>query len=101
VLYDPKTNVMVIRDPKALDAGTVYKPNVPDLENYLGTKVPTRVASIPPGELADGPLPATAEPPVRPPGPVEGTPAEPRPAAPPGRPEPAPTRPTAGQAGTR
>jgi hypothetical protein len=89
VLYDPKTNVMVIRDPKALDAGTVYRPNVPNLADYLGKKIPTRVSSLPPGELADGPLPATAEPPTGSTGPVEGRPAEPRPASP-GRPAPAP-----------
>jgi hypothetical protein len=81
VLYDPKKDIIVIRDPKALDAGTVFKPDVPDLEKYLGKKMPTRVTSIPPGELADLPAPA-ATPPGRaptasPPGPP---PASPKPA---------------------
>lgn len=53
VIYDPKQDVMVIRDPKALDAGTVYKPDVPDLEAYLGKKIPTRIPSLPSGELED------------------------------------------------
>lgn len=51
VLYDPKNNVMIVRDPKALDAGTVYKPREPDLQKYLRDKVPTRVASLPPASL--------------------------------------------------
>jgi hypothetical protein len=53
VLYDPKTNVMVIRDPNAPDDGTVYKPSMPDVEKYLQRKVPMRVVSIPPSELQD------------------------------------------------
>ncbi|WP_409436333.1 hypothetical protein [Mycobacterium sp. SMC-14] len=57
VLYDPKANVMVIRDPKGLDAGTVYKPKVPNLQNYLDRKIPTRLTSIATNELSDGPLP--------------------------------------------
>jgi hypothetical protein len=37
-LYDPKKDIIVIRDPKALDAGTVFKPDVPDLENIWGRR---------------------------------------------------------------
>jgi hypothetical protein len=62
VLYDPKQNIIVIRDLRALDAGTVFKPDVPNLEKYLGKKMPTRVISIPPDELADLPAPAAAPP---------------------------------------
>jgi hypothetical protein len=56
VLYDPKTNIMIIRDPKALDCGTVYKPDVPDLKTYLDGKVPIRVSSLAPDQLSDGPI---------------------------------------------
>jgi hypothetical protein len=62
VLYDPKTNVMVIRDPNAPDDGTVYKPSMPDVEKYLQRKIPLRVVSIPPSELRDGPLPSLPAP---------------------------------------
>ncbi|OBK43306.1 hypothetical protein [Mycobacterium kubicae] len=75
VLYDPKTNVLVIRDPKALDAGTVYRPRVPNIPKYVAGKAPNRVDSIPPGELQDAP--------ARPP-----SPAQPRPIEPPVRPAP-------------
>ncbi|OBJ51302.1 hypothetical protein [Mycobacterium sp. 1423905.2] len=75
VLYDPKTEVLVIRDPKALDAGTVYKPKVPNIPAYVAGKAPTTVASIPPEELQD----ATIRPPIA---------AAPQPVEPPGRPAP-------------
>jgi hypothetical protein len=78
VLYDPKTNVMVIRDPNGADCGTVFKPNDPANYTRTGGKMATEVTSIPPGQLADGPLPA---------------PAEPRPAPPQGAGEPAPPKP--------
>jgi hypothetical protein len=76
-LYDPKTNVLIIRNPKALDMGTVYKPTPSDLQRYLGDKVPTRVTSIPRGELEDR-------------FPHQAIAVEPRPLEPPGRPAPAP-----------
>lgn len=66
VLYDPKTNIMIIRDPKALDCGTVYKPKVPNLSDYLEKKVPIRVSSLAPDQLSDGPM---ASAPPRPPAP--------------------------------
>lgn len=66
-LYDPKTNTIVIRDPGAADGGTVFKPRAG--EAYLQSKVPTRLPSIPPGELADTPFRA---PPAEPPAPRTG-----------------------------
>jgi hypothetical protein len=75
VLYDPKTNIIIIRDPKALDCGTVYRPNVPNLSAYLDGKVPTRVGSLPPDQLSDGPISPVAP---RPPGPrLPDAPVEP------------------------
>jgi hypothetical protein len=79
-LYDPKTDVLIIRDPKALDMGTVFKPDRPSLANlqsYLGRKIPTRVTSIPRGDLLDR-FPRSA------------IPGEPRSLEPPGRSAPAP-----------
>jgi hypothetical protein len=69
-IYDPKTNTLVIRDVNAVDAGTVYKPT--DGEQYvINRKVPVRVSSIPPGELADAPLrPPPESPKIEPPRPA-------------------------------
>jgi hypothetical protein len=79
VIYDPKTNIIVIRDPGAADAGTVFKPTRG--ANYAeNIKIANRVPSIPPGELADGRFPGPAPP--RPAGPSG---AEPGPSASPGR----------------
>jgi hypothetical protein len=58
VLYDPKSNIIVIHDPKALDAETVFKPDVPDLKEYLGRKMQTQPA------LARG-AEAISPPPIR------------------------------------
>lgn len=94
VLYDPKNNVVVIRDPNGLDCGTVFKPKK-GAQYVLGDgikepKIVVREPSIPPGQLADGPLPrpvetpraAPAEPaPTTPRSPVEVQPA-PKPQAP-------------------
>ncbi|QNJ95245.1 hypothetical protein HZU40_13995 [Mycolicibacterium fluoranthenivorans] len=60
-IYDPKTNTLVIRDPGAADAGTVFKPTRG--EPYLADKVPTRLPSLPPSEVADAPPRPRAEPP--------------------------------------
>jgi hypothetical protein len=79
VLYDPKNNVIVIRDPTGADCGTVFKPR--DGINYvLGgsderPKIVTREPSIPTGQLADSPLPKPVEPP-------HTAPAAPAPSAP-------------------
>jgi hypothetical protein len=85
VLYDPRTNVMVIRDVKSLDAGTVYKPTVEDMTGYLNKKVPTRVWSLPPNAFADGPLGPLAPS-------ASNIPVEPKPAEPPARVTPPPVR---------
>jgi hypothetical protein len=82
-LYDPKTNTVVIRDPGAGDGGTVFKRQEKDA--YPAKKMPTRLPSIPPGELADVPFRA---PPVEAPKPVE--PPAPRPSGPPIRSLPLP-----------
>jgi hypothetical protein len=80
-LYDPKTNTLIIRNPKALDAGTAYRPKngrlyIDGVDGDPG-KVPTRVASIPRGDLQDA-FPRTA------------SPGEPRPVEPGVRPAPPP-----------
>lgn len=74
-LYDPKTNTLIIRNPKALDAGTVFRPD--DGQSYVDRKVPTRLTSIPRGDLQDA-FPRTA------------SPGEPRPVEPGVRPSPPP-----------
>jgi hypothetical protein len=90
VLYDPKTNVVVIRDPSGADCGTVFKPR--DGINYvLGggderPKIVTREPSIPPGQLADEPRTVPVEPPRPapvPPGPAPPAPPRPPPPVPP------------------
>ncbi|MDD4866295.1 MAG: hypothetical protein PHQ28_03965 [Mycobacterium sp.] len=63
-LYDPKTNVLVIRDPHGLDCGTVFKPDK-GLRYLLGDqngpgKIVVRQPSLAPDDLADKPLPAPA-----------------------------------------
>ena len=92
-LYDPKNNVIVIRDPNGLDCGTVFKPDR-GVQYVLGDgvkdpKIVVREPFIPPAQLSDGPLPA----PVKPahPGPAE--PAPPGASRSPVQVEPAP-RPT-------
>jgi hypothetical protein len=77
VLFDPTTNLLVIRDRNAFDAGTVLRPDQPNLQRFLNDKVPTRFASIPAGELQDA-FPRTARP------------GEPRPVEPGARPAPPP-----------
>lgn len=89
VIYDPKDNVMIVRDPNAADAGTVFKPNLQEDPNYVSGKFGWNESSFKPGQLADGPFTAGAEPPAAPPRPVE-SPVEPRPIGPFPRPEPAP-----------
>jgi hypothetical protein len=79
VLYDPKNNVIVIRDPSGPDCGTVFKPK-DGIGYVLGDganrpKIVTREPSIPPGQLSDGPLPAARPAPVKPAPPVEVGPA--------------------------
>ena len=59
-IYDPKTNTLVIRDPSAADAGTVFRPTRG--EAYIADKVPTRLPSLSPNELADAPARPRVEP---------------------------------------
>ena len=68
VIYDPKDNVMIVRDPGAADDGTVFKPDLVKDPNYVNNKFGGSVPSFKPGELGDGPLPPPAEPePPKPP----------------------------------
>ncbi|MBJ7339782.1 hypothetical protein [Mycolicibacterium sp.] len=60
-IYDPKTNTLVIRDPSAADAGTVFRPTRG--EPYVADKVPTRLPSLSPNELGDAPARPRVEPP--------------------------------------
>jgi hypothetical protein len=72
VLYDPRTNIIVIRDPGAADAGTAFRPTR-GADYVENGKIVTRVPSIPPAELADGAFRAAP--------PVEAKPPEPAPRA--------------------
>ncbi len=92
VIYDPKDNVMIVRDPSAPDCGTVFKPDLQERPDFVDKKFGWREPSFKPGQLADGPRTAPTEPPAGPTRPVEGPPAVPRPAEPPARPEPAPAQ---------
>ncbi|SON59203.1 hypothetical protein MSIMFI_00685 [Mycobacterium simulans] len=81
VIYDPKDNVLIVRDPRGADCGTVFKPNLKKDPNYVRDKFGGSVESFKPGQLVDNPLPA---------------PAEPRPAGPPAARAPAPPNPPVG-----
>lgn len=89
IIYDPKTNIIVIRDPGAADAGTAFKPTR-GADYAENVKIAGRVASIPPSELADGhvagPAPRAVGPPGAEPGPA--TPGRAPVEAPPARPSP-------------
>lgn len=93
VIYDPKDNTLIIRDPIAPDCGTVFKPDKgPD---YLRRKLGNSVNSFNPGQLQDRVLPAPAPPrplpvpsggdyvPLKPPAgaPIEAPPIKPPPSA--------------------
>jgi hypothetical protein len=82
IIYDPKDNVLIIRDPNGADCGTIFKPDQgPD---YLRRKSDGSVGSFKPGQLADGPFPAPAEPrPAPPPAPGERVSPKPPVEAPP------------------
>jgi hypothetical protein len=99
VIYDPKNNIAVIRDPtgaaRGSDAGTVFKPQ-DGSEYILGNrdagklpKITERIEGFPPDRLGDFPPPGG--PPAGEPGAVkvpDGAPA-PVEASPPGRTSPA------------
>jgi hypothetical protein len=91
VIYDSKDNVMIVRDPNAADAGTVFKPDLQKYPDYVSDKFRWNEPSFTTGQLADGPRPAPAQPSAGPPRPVE-SPVAPRPPGPPPRPEPPPVR---------
>jgi hypothetical protein len=60
-IYDPKTNLIVIRDPGAADDGTAFRPKAG--EAYIDRKMPTRLPSLSPSEFGDtAPQPAPVEP---------------------------------------
>jgi hypothetical protein len=86
VIYDPKTNIVVIHDPtgaaRKSDGGTVFKPG-PGIDYIIGSpekevepKIKDRVGSFAPDRLEDLPRsaspPAAPKPPVR--APVEAVP---------------------------
>ena len=81
VIYDPRDNVMVVRDPNAADCGTVFKPDLQKKPNYIEKKFGASVGSFNPGSLSDAPSP---------------TPVEPRPVTPPATGEPVPPKPPVG-----
>lgn len=76
LIYDPEDNVLIVRDPKGADCGTVFKPNLSKYPNYVAKKFGGSVEALLPEQLADGPLSGE---PVRPP--VGAAPARPAPGA--------------------
>jgi hypothetical protein len=92
LIYDPKDDVLIVRDPRGADCGTVFKPKVQEDRDYVRDKFGWYEPSFKPGQLADEPLPARAEPrpglpaagepvPSKPPNspPVDATPLKPAP----------------------
>jgi hypothetical protein len=83
LIYDPRDNVLIVRDPRGADCGTVFKPDLQDDPNYVSDKFGWREPSLKPRQLADGPSPVEprpalapgAEPPVGPP--AEAAPVKP------------------------
>lgn len=67
VIYDPKDNVLIIRDPAGADCGTVFKPNLTRDPEIVNNKFGWNEPSFKPDQLADRPHPLAV-------------PAEPRPA---------------------
>lgn len=55
LIYDPKENVLIVRDPRGADCGTVFKPDLAEDPNYLRDKFGWREPSFKPGQLADLP----------------------------------------------
>ncbi|MFZ0834379.1 MAG: hypothetical protein WAM92_15125, partial [Mycobacterium sp.] len=62
VIYDPKDNVLIVRDtrPNAPDGGTVFKPNLVERPNFVNDKTGWHESMFTPGQLADGPITAPA-----------------------------------------
>jgi hypothetical protein len=99
LIYDPKDNVLIVRDPRGADCGTVFKPNLQEDPNYVRDKFGWREPSFKPGQLADGPPPGPVEPrPARSPG--AGEPLPPKaPVGPPIDAQPVKPAPSAGKGG--
>jgi hypothetical protein len=90
LIYDPKNNLLIVRDPRGADCGTVFKPDLEEDPNYVRDKFGWHEPSFSPGQLADVPRPAPFEPRAAPP-PTAGEPLPPKPpveAAPPVKPSP-------------
>jgi hypothetical protein len=62
LIYDPKDNVLIVRDRRGGDCGTVFKPKVQDDPDYVRDKFGWHEPSFKPGQLADEPLPERVEP---------------------------------------
>jgi hypothetical protein len=67
VIYDPKDNVLIIRDPQGSDCGTVFKPNLTKDPEVVNNKFGWHEPSFKPGQLVDQPPAAPAEPRLAPP----------------------------------
>jgi hypothetical protein len=78
LIYDPKDNVLIVRDPRGADCGTVFKPDLQEKPNYVRDKFGWNEPSFKPGQLAAGSLTAPAEPRPVPPSPA-GEPSAPKP----------------------
>ena len=64
MIYDPKDNVMIVRDSRgAGDLGTIFKPDLAEDPNFVQNKFAWRESILPPGQLIDAQPPA---PPVEP-----------------------------------
>jgi hypothetical protein len=62
LIYDPKDNVLIVRDPRGADCDTVFKPNLQQDPNYVRDKFGWHEPSFKRGQLADGHLPGPVEP---------------------------------------
>jgi hypothetical protein len=89
LIYDPKDNVLIVRDPRGADCGTVFKPDLQQKPNYVRNKFGWNEPSFKPGQLIDGPLTAPAEPRLVPPAPT-GEPTSPKPPVDPPKVNPTP-----------
>jgi hypothetical protein len=82
LIYDPKDNVLIVRDPRGADCGTVFKPDLQEKPDYVRKKFGWYEPSFKPGQLADEPIPAPTEPRPGPPAAGEPVPAKPPVSAP-------------------
>jgi hypothetical protein len=99
VIYDPKDNVLIIRDPQGSDCGTVFKPNLTKDPEVVNNKFGWHEPSFKPGQLVDQPPAAPAEPRLAPP-PAAGEPAPAKsPVSPPVEAPPVKSSPGTGEGG--